>query len=151
MSTYNHIQRLCSSNNSSRTLRIGPNFFREQSLDALRETDLEWTQFHNGLFLDYYGMPHIESYLTPLAIFADVANRTAAIPGSTGDELISFTYTKDLAKFVVAALGLSKWDESYHLYSEQASIKQIIQYAEEATGKIVRYSWKYGKANRVFR
>lgn len=118
----------------ARSLRIAPNHFREQSLEVLRKTNLEWTQFHNGLFLDYYGMPHIESYLNRLVVFVDIAHRTATIPG-TGDELINLTYTKDLAKFVVAALTLDKWDEVLHVYSDQTSVKQIIQLAEEATGK----------------
>lgn len=123
------------STEDNRSLRIGINYFREQSVDVLRQTDLEWTQFHNGLFLDYYGIPHVESHLTPLVFFVDIEHRTAAIPGSTGDEIVNFTYTKDLAKFVVAVLGLHAWDEVYTVYSDQASIKQIIQLAEEATGK----------------
>lgn len=120
----------------TRSLRIAPNIFREQSLEVLRTTDLEWTQFHNGLFLDYYGMPHVESYLNPLVVFVDIAHRRAAIPGTTGDETINFTYTKDLGKFVAAALSLDKWDEVFHCYSDQATIKEIIQLAEEATGNM---------------
>jgi nucleoside-diphosphate-sugar epimerase len=108
---------------------------REQNLEVLRQTNLEWTQFHNGLFLDYYGIPHVESYLTPLVFAVDIANRKAAIPGDKGDELLSFTYTKDLGKFVVAALSLSKWDEALYCYSDQLSMKEIVQLAEEATGE----------------
>lgn len=120
---------------SYRSLLIGPNIFREQSLEALRKTDLEWTQFQNGLFLDYFGMPHVESYLNPFVVFVDIAHRKAAIPGSTGDELINLTYTKDLAKFVVASLSLEKWDQVMSVYSDQVSIRQIVDLAEEATGK----------------
>ena len=120
---------------SYRSLLIGPNIFREQSLEALRKTDLEWTQFQNGLFLDYFGMPHVESYLNPFVVFVDIAHRKAAIPGSTGDELINLTYTKDLAKFVVASLNLEKWDQVLSVYSDQISIRQIVDLAEEATGK----------------
>lgn len=108
----------------------------------LRTTSLEWTQFHNGLFLDYYGMPHIETHLNPLVVFIDIAHRMAALPGGAGGEKINFTYTKDLAKFVVAALGLEKWDEVLHCYSDQASLEEIIHYAEEATGKCAEpVSW----------
>jgi nucleoside-diphosphate-sugar epimerase len=117
-----------------KSLWIGPNALREQNLEVLRQTNLEWTQFHNGLFLDYYGIPHVESYLTPLVFAVDIANRKAAIPGDKGDELLSFTYTKDLGKFVVAALSLSKWDEALYCYSDQLSMKEIVQLAEEATG-----------------
>jgi nucleoside-diphosphate-sugar epimerase len=104
-------------------------------LEVLRTTALEWTQFHTGLFLDYYGMPHAPSYLTPLAFAVDMQNKTAAIPGATGEETITFTYTKDLAKFVVAATGLPKWPHAFHCYSDQATFNQVIQIAEEATGK----------------
>jgi nucleoside-diphosphate-sugar epimerase len=119
----------------ARSLRLPFNTFRDQSVEALRKTDLEWTQIHNGFFLDYYGMPHIETYLTPLIFAVDIGNKTAAIPGTTGDETVTFTYTKDLGKFVVAALSLSKWDEAYHCYSENATLNQLIQAAEEATGE----------------
>ncbi|KAF2625417.1 NAD(P)-binding protein [Macroventuria anomochaeta] len=129
------------------SLRIAPNIFREQSLEVLRKTDLEWTQIHNGLFLDYYGMPHVESYLSPLVIFVDIAHRKAAIPGTTGDEMINLTYTKDLAKFVVATLSLENWDEVMHVYSDQASVKQIIQLAEEATGD--KFTITYDSAEKL--
>lgn len=132
------LQNICSSIdvdfNFFRSLQIAPNLLRDQSLEVLRKTTLEWTQFHNGLFLDYYGMPHVQSHLSPLVVFVDIAHRAAAIPG-TGDELISVTYTKDLAKFVVASLRLEKWDEVLQVYSDQTSVKQIVQLAEEATGK----------------
>ena len=118
----------------ARSLRIPQNNFREQTLEALRKTDLEWTQFHNALFLDYYGLPHIESYLIPMAFAVDIGNKTAAIPGSTGNEIISFTYTKDLAKFVVAALDLPQWDKAFHCYSDNATWNEVVMIAEETTG-----------------
>lgn len=79
-------------------------------------------------------MPHVATHLTPLVAFVDIAHRAAAIPG-TGDELINLTYTKDLAKFVVASLTLEKWDKTMRVYSDQSSINQIIHIAEEATGE----------------
>jgi len=109
--------------------------FRERSIEALRKTDLEWTQIHNAYFLDYYGMPYVETYLSPLVFAVDIANKTAAIPGTTGDEVITFTYTKDLAKFVVAALSLLKWDQAMHCYSDNATLREMVQIAEEMTGQ----------------
>jgi hypothetical protein len=101
---------------------------------TLRKSGLEWTQFINGLFLDYYGMPHVESYLTPVVFAVDIAHKVAALPGSTGDEIVTLTYTKDLAKFVVAALSLPKWHEEFHCYSEQSTYGHLVRVAEEATG-----------------
>jgi dTDP-4-dehydrorhamnose reductase len=79
-------------------------------------------------------LPHIDSYLTPLVFGLDIANRTAAIPG-VGEEVMSLTYTKDLAKFVVLALGLEKWDETMHCYSVTASFNDLLKVAEESTGE----------------
>lgn len=111
------------------------NVFREQNIEALRKTDLEWTQIHDGLFLDYYGMPYVKTYLNPLVFAIDITNKTAAIPGATGDQIIAFTYTKDLAKFVVAALDLPKWNQVMHCYSDHSTFKEVIQIAEEMTGE----------------
>lgn len=110
--------------------------FRDQSIEALGKTDLEWTQIHNAYFLDYYGMPYVETYLSPLVFAVDIANKTAAIPGATGDEIITFTYTKDLAKFVVAALGLPRWDQTMYCYSDNATLKEMVRIAEEMTGEL---------------
>jgi hypothetical protein len=127
--------RITAKSPSARSLRIPQNNFREQPLEVLRKTDHEWTQFHNALVLDYYGLPHIESYLTPMAFAVDIGYKTAAIPGATGNEIISFTYTKDLARFVVAALGLRKWDETFHCYRDNATWNEVIKIAEETTGE----------------
>ena len=80
-------------------------------------------------------MPHVETYLSPLVFAVDIANKMAAIPGATGDETISFTYTKDLAKFVVVAVDLPKWDQALHCFSDNASWNEVVQIAEEMIGE----------------
>ena len=120
----------------ARSLQLELNGLREPSIAAVRKTGLEWTQFYVGLFLDYYGMPHIPTYLTPLVVFVDMAHKTAALPGNTGDETVSFTYTQDLARFVVAAMGLKHWEEALHCYSENTSLSRLVQLAEEARGML---------------
>jgi nucleoside-diphosphate-sugar epimerase len=79
-------------------------------------------------------MPHLPSYLTPLVIFIDMAHKVAALPGTNGEEIVSFTYTQDLAKFVVKAMDLESWEESYGCYSENTSFKRVLEAAEEARG-----------------
>ncbi|KAF5227405.1 hypothetical protein FANTH_14778 [Fusarium anthophilum] len=108
--------------------------FRELAVNELRQTDLEWTRFRNGYFLDYYGMPHVKSHMTPLDFVVDMANKTAAIPG-TGDEPMTFTYTYDLAKFFVAALDLQKWDEETFCYSDKTTWNEFLKLAEESRGE----------------
>ncbi|CAO2656492.1 Nn.00g052950.m01.CDS01 [Neocucurbitaria sp. VM-36] len=103
------------------SLRLPFHIFREQILQALRKTDLEWTQIYNGFFLDYYGMPHIETHLSPL--------------------LMSFTYTKDLGKFVVAAQSLPIWEPALYCYSDNTSLSQILHTAEIITGSKFNVSY----------
>ncbi|EOD43449.1 putative -like family protein [Neofusicoccum parvum UCRNP2] len=76
----------------------------------LKKTDLQWTVIANGIFLDYFAISRIKSYLKPFPMVIDIENRMAAIPGD-GNIPISFTYSFDMAKFVVASLDLDEWPE----------------------------------------
>ncbi|KAL7920133.1 hypothetical protein ACQKWADRAFT_299444 [Trichoderma austrokoningii] len=107
--------------------------FREDAASELRKSKLEWTRIANGYFMDYYGYPHVKTYLKPLSFVIDMANKAAGIPG-TGDDIVAFTYTADVAKFVVASLGLPKWDEISYCYGEKSSYNKILALAEEARG-----------------
>lgn len=103
----------------------------------LRGTELEWTRFHNGYFLDYYGPPSsLKSYMTRVAWAVDVASKKAGIP-VTGDEPMTFTYTFDVAKFAVAALDLPKWDELTYCYGDKLTWNEFLGLAEEARGKVM--------------
>ncbi|KAI9663877.1 MAG: hypothetical protein M1821_007367 [Bathelium mastoideum] len=115
------------------SLRIPFQTFRIATIKTLEKTDLEWTQFQNGYFLDFYGMPYVESNLRPLTFVLDIANKAASIPG-TGNEQMTFTYTKDLAKFVVAALGLPKWTYPMVCYSDKTTWNKTVKLAEEYRG-----------------
>ncbi|KAF2678502.1 NAD(P)-binding protein [Lentithecium fluviatile CBS 122367] len=114
-------------------LRLSPQKARLAVIAAISQTTLEWTQFYNGFFLDYYGMPYIQSYLNPVTFVVDVANKTAVIPG-TGDEPVSLTYTRDLGKFVVAVLGLKEWEREYCCRSETTTWNKVVKRAEEIVG-----------------
>ncbi|KAL1599467.1 hypothetical protein SLS60_007270 [Paraconiothyrium brasiliense] len=114
---------------SDETLRMTFQPYRIATIEALKKTDLEWTQFQNGCFVDYYGMPYVETNLKPLTFVLDVANKAAAIPG-TGDEVMTFTYTRDLAKFVVASLDLPKWTYPMVSYSDITTWKKALEVAE---------------------
>lgn len=101
--------------------------------DALRKTGLEWTRFYNGIFLDYYGLPHVKSYLDPMPFVVDMAHQTAAIPG-TGNELMMWTYSVDVAKFAIAALDLPSWEEKTYCYGDKMSWNTFLKLAEYARG-----------------
>ncbi|RFU24671.1 hypothetical protein B7463_g11671, partial [Scytalidium lignicola] len=73
-------------------------------------TKKKFTVFYNGFFLDYYGIPSIQTYLPPSVAMVDLAYNTSTIPGSS-DTPVVFTHTTDVAKYVAASLELEKWDE----------------------------------------
>ncbi|CAG9993152.1 unnamed protein product [Clonostachys byssicola] len=106
---------------------------RHQTIETLRSTDLEFTTVYNGTIIDQVGTPHIRSHMGVYGIHIDMANRAAAIPGS-GEDVVSFTYSFDIARFVEAALGLEKWETEMYCYSDNVTHNEILRIAEETVG-----------------
>ncbi|KAJ4288921.1 hypothetical protein N0V90_011262 [Kalmusia sp. IMI 367209] len=102
-------------------------------LDELAKTNLEWSVVLNGIFLDYYSGPPIKSYLAPNAFAIDMENNEAAIPG-TGDEMITFTHTFDVAKFLVAALDLDVWPRALRISGDEITFNEFVKLAQEIKG-----------------
>ncbi|KAM6516853.1 hypothetical protein FSOLCH5_007795 [Fusarium solani] len=105
-----------------------------QAIETLRQSSLEWTIFQNGCFLDYWGHPHIKSYLRPSPFGIDIAGKVAAIPGD-GDARFTVTYSFDVAKYVVAALDLDEWPETTRIAGDIITWKEFVNLAESTTGK----------------
>ncbi|WAO90212.1 NAD(P)-bd-dom domain-containing protein [Fusarium falciforme] len=103
------------------------------SYTELDKTQLEWTAFNVGWFLEYYAMPNVETYIPQTTFVVDMANRHASIPGD-GKQKMSFTYTKDVAKFVVAALDLPKWERNTYAIGEKYTWEEFVKIAGEARG-----------------
>ena len=102
-------------------------------IKAVSSTSLEYTAVYNGLFLDYFVAPKVKTYLYPLAIAVDIANNTAAIPGS-GDYNVVFTHTTDVAKYVVALLSAGKWETESFIIGDKVTINEFVKIAEAARG-----------------
>lgn len=111
-------------------------------------TSLEYTVFHNGFFMDYWGIPGVKSYLarSPLIAWLDIPNRSAAIPGS-GDAYAHFTHTSDVAKFVAASLDLPKWDKETFIYGDRITWNQFVKMAEEVKG--VKFDVGYDSVDKM--
>ncbi|KAI8668084.1 NmrA domain-containing protein [Fusarium keratoplasticum] len=108
--------------------------FAIKSVDALRSSSLEFTRFANGFFMDYWGLPHISSNLWAYTWAIDIANKRAAIPG-TGDDVLSLTYSVDVARFVVRTLESSdKWPETSILSGTDITFNQLLAIAERIRG-----------------
>ena len=82
--------------------------------------------------MDYFS-PSLKSYLKPWTIIIDIENKSAAIPG-TGNDLVTFTYSFDVAKFVVAALSLDKWPRDMRVIGDTMTWNDVLRLAEEARG-----------------
>ncbi|KAL4966430.1 uncharacterized protein BDV14DRAFT_198887 [Aspergillus stella-maris] len=103
------------------------------AIETLRKSDLEFTVFHCGLLLDYYGGPGFKSQMKHNIIVIDLANKMAAIPGD-GNAPVTFTYTIDLAKFVVASLDLTAWEEESRAVGDTLTWNEFLSLAEETVG-----------------
>ncbi|KAI9930259.1 hypothetical protein MW887_012072 [Aspergillus wentii] len=99
------------------------------AIELLKASNLEWTVFLNGIFLDYFIPPSMPSYLKPNVFVIDMAHKVAAIPGD-GSVPVTFTYTFDLARFVVAALDLEHWPEESRVIGDEMSWNEFVALAE---------------------
>lgn len=60
-------------------------------------------------------------------------NNAAGIPGD-GNTPVTFTYTFDIARFVVAALDLEKWPRELRIVGDELTFNEFLAIAEEVKG-----------------
>jgi nucleoside-diphosphate-sugar epimerase len=102
-------------------------------LKELEKISLEYTAFYNGIFMDYYGSPLLQSHVGPFPIFVDIQNKQAALPGS-GTEFVVFTRVLDIARFVVRSLDLSDWPKKSYIIGDRITLQDFVKLAEKARG-----------------
>lgn len=123
------------------------------SLKVLDETSLEWAVVHNGTFLEYFAPPTLKTYHPHSVLAVDMAYNAAGIPGD-GNEPVTFTYTFDVARFVVAALDLQAWPTTRELriVGDEVTFNELVAIAEDVKG--VKFDIAYDaveelKASRI--
>jgi hypothetical protein len=94
---------------------------------------LEFCLIHCGIFLDFFCWSKSTYLKAGFPLVVDLDNDVAAIPG-TGEEKVVFTHTWDTAKFVVAVLGLDRWEKDVYVVGEKMSWKDVAQNVETAKG-----------------
>lgn len=105
-----------------------------KAADLLEESNLEYTRISNGIFLDYWFAPHIKSaFAVNVPTWVDVENNYAVIPGD-GNAPLVVTHSRDIARFVVAVLGLPRWEKQYFLVGDRLTINDFVRLAEEVKG-----------------
>ena len=109
---------------------------KQQSIAELNKyPNLEYTMVYNGYFMDYFGMPHYQSYMLPEIPYVDIAAAKAAIPGS-GNDKVTFTFTKDVARFVRKLVESSdEWPVRTLIAGDVVTFNQIVEAAERSRGQ----------------
>lgn len=100
-----------------------------------KHPELEWTLFHTGYFLDYFGQPWCPTHMPSEVPFVDIEACQATIPG-TGEERVVWTHTTDVAKFVSRAISMppGTWPEHSWIVGDKVTFHQILAAAEKARG-----------------
>ncbi|KAL0937528.1 nmra-like family protein [Colletotrichum truncatum] len=116
-------------------IRIFPSYiWKFKAVDRLKETDLEYTQFSNSMFMDLWFAPRIKSAFTyNMPCWVDLENDVAAIPGDGNTPMVA-THSRDIAPFVAATLGLDVWEKRYYLTGDRFTINEFVAIAEEVKG-----------------
>ncbi|TVY77868.1 Oxidoreductase BOA1 [Fusarium oxysporum f. sp. cubense] len=121
--------------------------FSAATLAILSQTKLEYTVVSNGHFSDYYGYPKAKTHLKHADFLVDIANKTAAVPGS-GEDTVAFTYSFDVAHFVDALVNTEeKWPKHSVIIGEQITVNEIVTIAKDARGK--RFSVVHDDVNKL--
>ncbi|KAI1083679.1 NmrA-like family protein [Whalleya microplaca] len=99
----------------------------------LEKTALEYTYIYPGMFMDYFGMPNIQTHLRELCIVLDPTNRKAVIPGD-GNAKMSMSFTKDVARYTALALELETWPKVLKTVNSTVTLNQLLALVEENLG-----------------
>jgi hypothetical protein len=103
-------------------------------VNAISQTNLEWTGIQNGLFTDFYVAPKVKSYLNPFPLVIDIQGNAAGIPG-TGNESIVFTHTSDVSKYVAELVLDSKpWNKTSTIIGDKITWNEFVKIAENVKG-----------------
>lgn len=80
----------------------------------------------------------MKSYLKPNVFVLDMANKVAAIPGD-GNVPVTFTYSFDLARFIVASLDLDKWPHENKVIGDEMTWNEFVSLVENTLGWYLQY------------
>lgn len=80
--------------------------------------------------MDYWAMPNVHSYMMPFSPGIDMSLKKAVVPG-TGNDVMSMTYTIDLARFIVRLLDEPNWPKTASISGTDATFNEIIALLEK--------------------
>ncbi|KAF9872797.1 NmrA-like family protein [Colletotrichum karsti] len=107
--------------------------FRLASQLALEKSGLQYTRIFAGVFMDYWAMPHVHSYLAPFSPGIDMSLKKAVVPGS-GNDVFTVTYSIDLARFIVRLLDEETWPKTAPVSGSDVTFNEVIALVEKTLG-----------------
>ncbi|KAH7303974.1 hypothetical protein B0I35DRAFT_363994 [Stachybotrys elegans] len=103
--------------------------------------DLEYTFIYPGMFMDYFGLPRVQSCLRQLCFFIDPENGVAVLPDD-GEAKMSMTVTIDAARYIVLALELEKWPRIMTTVASTVTLNNLVKLVEQSMGKKLQVSYQ---------
>ena len=101
---------------------------------AVEKTNLEYTFFYPGMFMDYFALPRLQTHMRPIYTVLDLEHDEVAVPGD-GSAVMSLTYTQDVARFVAASLDLEAWPRVSLIIGSQLTLNELVGKAERIKGE----------------
>ncbi|KAH7324511.1 hypothetical protein B0I35DRAFT_369735 [Stachybotrys elegans] len=99
-------------------------------------SNLEYTLFQPGLFLNYVAFPHKTSkHLEPLQALVDFENKRAILVKDYEDSTMTFTTVQDVAAIVARALDYQgKWPKNGGICGNRLTLRQLADIGERVLG-----------------
>ncbi|KAJ3529641.1 hypothetical protein NM208_g9671 [Fusarium decemcellulare] len=97
------------------------------------QSDVEWTSVNQGWLMDYF--VHLpfgsKTYIRPYAAWPlDLKKATCRLPG-TGNDPLTWTATRDVAKAVVQLMKQPKWDRYTYVFGETGTWLEVLPKVEK--------------------
>ncbi|KAI0517551.1 hypothetical protein F5B22DRAFT_603356 [Xylaria bambusicola] len=123
-----------------------PKFYAESRLPfrrILQETvGIEWTLFNCGWLVDYFLPQHLTRMpAEPDTVPIDANGWRACIRGS-GDELQSWTWTKDVAAAVGELLAAPSWESTTYVTGQWGTFNDVVRLLEAHYGRELEKTYK---------
>ncbi|CAH0027884.1 unnamed protein product, partial [Clonostachys rhizophaga] len=116
------------------------------ALEELEKTNLSYTRIVNGLFLDYYGMPHWKTSLHPWLNVLNMEKKWAVIPGD-GSARAAFITSQDLGTFIGRLMDLDHWDKVSSIVSNTMTMSELAELAEKRRGNVIGQAASFSQSN----
>ncbi|PGH29675.1 hypothetical protein GX50_07560 [[Emmonsia] crescens] len=110
---------------------------REYLQEVNVESNLEYTLFQPGLFLDYLAFPYKSAkYLDPLQSVFDFENRRAIVVDGHEDAIMTLTTVADLAAVVAQAVDYKgKWPTTGGIRGNRVTVSQLLEIGRRVRGR----------------